>query len=199
MAKKKKKNTWIYLKVGNKMAFTLLSLSDSVQLTCASIAGVIFQSWVSPEVEPWCSQAPLASKPRACSHGRGLSAVLPMVRVPGGWACCRDTETNICLLHKHNTAVVFFKKLSKKNKVESTLFLCVAEVNHWVGATGLLSGGPRLRGKVRGRHWAFGPGRVAKLFLLPGGAEIKKSEYSWYHQHGDAPHPIYACYLCGPP
>lgn len=42
MAKKKKYHPWIYLKFGNKMAFTLLFLLESVQLTCAEIAGFTF-------------------------------------------------------------------------------------------------------------------------------------------------------------
>lgn len=54
------------------MAFTLLFLSDSVQSTCASIAGVIFQSWVSPEVEPWCvrkSHWPASQEPAGVALG----------------------------------------------------------------------------------------------------------------------------------
>lgn len=50
-------------------------------------------------------------------------------------------ETNICLLDKHNTTVVFLKRYPK-HKVESVLFLYVAEEKHSVGLTGLLFGGP---------------------------------------------------------
>lgn len=58
------------------MAFTLLFLSESIQLMCAEIAGLTFQSWISPEVEPWCSQAQSARKRGA--HGAGAGVLLDM-------------------------------------------------------------------------------------------------------------------------
>lgn len=62
---------------------------------------------------------------------------------------------NLCLRHKHNTAVVSFQKV-----IQKPMLLRVAEEKHSLGPTGLLFGG-------------FGPGHVANLLLWPGDAELR--------------------------
>lgn len=60
------------------MTFNLLLLLESIQVTRADIVGVIFQSQISSEVEPLCSQAqPPASEEPAVAPGAELCWAVP--------------------------------------------------------------------------------------------------------------------------